>query len=73
MLTRVLSVEQARSQYLRTIAEAKLPNTGKEQDEANLAVKRAVKALQQAQMTRRLRKSARMGISRPSDWNLEQQ
>ena len=72
MLARRLSVEQARSQYLRVLAEAKVQQPGKEQEAANLAVKQAVRALQQAQMTQRIRKSARASINRPGDWNLEE-
>lgn len=69
-MNRILSVTQARSQYLLRISEAKGINSSKERHEADRQVKRAVRALQQAQMTARLRKS-RGGIPRPLDWNLE--
>lgn len=72
MRTRVLSIEQARSQYLRVLAESKAPGSGVEQEAASRNLKRAVKALQQAQFTQRLRKLSRQGVSRPFDWNLEE-
>lgn len=73
MRNRVLSIEQARSQYLKTIAEAKLSNTNRERERSSQEVKQAVKNLQQAQMTSRLQKSRRASINRPSDWNIENQ
>ncbi len=69
-MVRVLSITQARSLYLKRVAEAKIPNSAKERHQADREVKRAVRALQQAQLTDRLRRS-RGRIPRPSDWNME--
>lgn len=69
-MNRILSVTQARSLYLMRIAEAKGTTSARERHEANRELKRAVRALQQAQMTDRLRK-ARGRIPRPMDWNQE--
>ena len=69
-MNRVLSITQARTQYLLRIAESKRTGTTKERHEADREVRRAVRVLQQAQMTDRLRRS-RGRIPRPTDWNEE--
>lgn len=70
-MNRILSVTQARSLYLKRVTEAKGAHSStRERHEANREVKRAVRALQQAQLTERLRKS-RGRIPRPMDWNQE--
>lgn len=69
-MNRVLSVSQARSQYLLRLSEAKEANSMHDRDTAARAVKQAIRSLQQAQMTERIR-GARRRIPRPSDWNLE--
>ncbi len=69
-MNRVLSVTQARSLYLKRVGEARKTGNSAERHEASVNVKRAARALQQAQMTERLRKS-RGRIVRPADWNVE--
>ena len=69
-INRVLSVAQARSQYLLRLSEAKKANSRADRDTATRAVKLAMRSLQQAQMTERIR-GARRRIPRPLDWNAE--
>ncbi len=68
-MNRILSVTQARSQYLKKLAESKRSGTTSERIEANRQMKHAVRALQQAQMRQRLGGSRR--IIRQADWNEE--
>ncbi len=70
-MNRILSVTQARSLYLISIAESKRPNSTVDRLQADRNLKRAARALQQAQMTHRLQIERRAGISRPGDWNVE--
>lgn len=70
MQSRVLSVTQARSIYLRRISAAKRAISSRERHEAKREVERAAKALQRAQMTARLR-GAQTRVPRPLDWNEE--
>lgn len=70
-MDRILSVTRARSQYLLRIADAKLSTSTVDRDQAVRELKRAARALQQAQLTHRLQTARRAGISRPDDWNVE--
>lgn len=70
-MSRVLSITQARSQYLRSITESKRPASTAGRLQAERDLKRAARALQQAQMTHRLQKARQAGIVRPDDWNVE--
>ena len=69
-MNRVLSVAQARSLYLKSVAEAKRQETSQDRSQALQVVKSAEKTLQRAQMQARLRKSQGR-IARPTDWNEE--
>lgn len=70
-MNRVLSITQARSLYMKSIAESKRPASTIDRLQANRDLKRAARALQRAQMTHRLRSARQAGISRPDDWNVE--
>lgn len=70
MLRRVLSVTQARSLYLKRITDARNTSSSRERNQADRDLKSAARALQQAQMTARLRRG-RIRVPRPTDWNVE--
>ena len=69
-MRRIVTVTQARSQYLKTLAAAETSNTSEERRQAQQEVKDAARVLQSAQMQQRL-KVKRGPVSRPSDWNAE--
>ena len=69
--TRRLSVEQARSQYLRKLEEMKQVSSQSELQGATEELKQARSALQFAQRTSRLRKAGPKVPNRRTDWNAE--
>lgn len=71
-MPRVLTVTKARSIYLKTLADSKLP-VASEQERLHVQkeLKAAQRVLQQAQMHERIRGGSTRRISRPTDWNEE--
>ncbi len=69
-MNRILSTTQARSLYLKRIAEAKQSRSSSERHAAQREVKKAVRALQQAQFRDR-RRATGGRVPRPDDWNVE--
>lgn len=70
-MNRVFTVTQARSIYLRRLAESKRTGSADEQLQAHKDVKKAQRLLQQAQLTHRLRRAKNARVPRPHDWNAE--